>query len=282
MFYARPHLIKRKEEEKERTTPNQTLIDDIGTALRFVQEDFESTILSLDSLLASREITWDLIWAICPPKATFLAPRYGLMHQMQAFYVTSSGYEQRPNNTKYYGLYGKIITHDGSDFGWGNISIEIDQFEGARPLTSLDAFPLEEMAEFEAVRDKLVARGRKYVFFVDQPTCLEYAAERATNALGIKETALPDGKLKAEKFNVSDKSNAVIKWQAKRRIGCRTSHRRPGSFCYSQSIIQSNPAVRFPKRLHPDSGPQGAPTACLCSLDQRLQPSKQDLGPTHG
>ena len=211
MFYARPHLIKRKAEEKEKPNPNQALIDDIGTALRFVQEDYESTILSLDSLLANEEITWDLIWAICPPKATFIARRYGLMHQMQAFYVTRFSYAQRENETRYFGLNGKIITHDGSDFGWGNISIEIDQFEGARPLTSLDAFPLEHIAEFEAVRDKLVARGRTYVSIVDQPNCLEYAAERATNALGIKETVLPDGTMKAEKFNVSDKSNAVVK-----------------------------------------------------------------------
>ena len=210
LFYAMPHLIKRKAEEKERTTPDHALIDDIGTALRFVQEDYGSTILSLDSLLLSREITWDLIWAICPPKATFLAPRYGLMHQMQAFYVTSSSYGQKPNGTKYFELNGRIITHDGTDFGWGKIAITIGHFEGARPLTSLDAFPLEYMAEFEAVRDKLVARGRRYVSFVDQPKCLEYAGERATSAAGIKETALPDGNMKAEKFNVSDKSNAVI------------------------------------------------------------------------
>ena len=210
LFYARPHLIKRKAEEKERTIPNQALIDDIGTALRLVQEDYESTILNVDSLLENREITWDLIWAICPPKATFLAPRYGLMHQMQAFYVAGSSYEQRPNNTRYFRVNGKIISHDGSDFGWGNISIEIDQFEGARPLTSLDAFPLEYKPDFEAVRDKLVARGFAYVSIVNQPKCLEYAAERATNALGIKETALPDGNMKAEKFNVSDNSNAVV------------------------------------------------------------------------
>ena len=203
LFYATPHLIKRKAEEKERTTPNQALIDDIGTALRFVQEDHESTIQSLDSLLANREITWDLIWAICPPKATFIAPRYGLMHQMQAFYVISSGYCERQNRTKYCGVNGRIITHDGTDFGWGNIAIEIDEFEGARPLTSLDAFPLEFLAEFEALRDKLVARGRRFISLVDQPKCLEYAGDRATNAAGIKEIVLADGKIKAEKFNVS-------------------------------------------------------------------------------
>ena len=127
------------------------------------------------------------------------------MHQMQAFYITSSSYQERLNGTKYFGINGRIITHDGTDFGWGTIVIEIDQFEGARPLTSLDAFPLEYMTEFEAERNRLVARGRRYVAIVDQPNCFEYAGTRATNAAGIKEITLPDGKTKAEKFNVSDR-----------------------------------------------------------------------------
>ena len=127
------------------------------------------------------------------------------MHQMQAFYVASSSYQQRPNGTKYFELNGRIITHDGTDFGWGNIVIEIDLFEGARLLTSLDAFPLKYLANCEAVSDRLIARARRYVSIVDQPTCLEYAGARATSATGIKETVLPDGKRKPEKFNVSDK-----------------------------------------------------------------------------
>ena len=132
------------------------------------------------------------------------------MHQMQAFYVISSGYCERQNRTKYCGVNGRIITHDGTDFGWGNIAIEIDEFEGARPLTSLDAFPLEFLAEFEALRDKLVARGRRFISLVDQPKCLEYAGDRATNAAGIKEIVLADGKIKAEKFNVSGNRTLLL------------------------------------------------------------------------
>lgn len=126
------------------------------------------------------------------------------MHQMQAFYVASSSYQVRPNGTRYFELKGRIITHDGTDFGWGNIMIEFDLFEGARPLTSLNAFPLEYLAKYEAASDRLVARARRYVSIVDQPTCFEYAGARATNATGIKETILPDGNRKPEKFNVSD------------------------------------------------------------------------------
>ena len=127
------------------------------------------------------------------------------MHQMQAFFVTASGYAERENGTKYFWIAGRLITHDGTYFGWGTIEIEIDQFEGSRPLTTLDAFPLEYLAEFDAERNRMVARGRRYISIVDQPNCFEYAGTRATNAAGIKEITLPDGKKKPEKFNVSDK-----------------------------------------------------------------------------
>lgn len=122
---------------------------------------------------------------------------------MQAFYVASSSYQERENRTKYFKLNGRIITHDGTDFGWGNIVIEIDLFEGARPLTSLHAFPLEYLAKREAVIDRLILRARRYVIILDKPTCFEYAGSHATNATGIKETILPDGDRKPEKFNVS-------------------------------------------------------------------------------
>ena len=127
------------------------------------------------------------------------------MHQMQAFYIASSSYGQQPNGTKYFELNGRIITHDGTDFGWANIVIEINLFEGARPLTSLDAFPLKYLAEREAVSDRLVARARRYVSIVDQPTCFEYAGAHPTKATDIKETVLPGRQGKPEKFNVSDK-----------------------------------------------------------------------------
>ena len=127
------------------------------------------------------------------------------MHQKQAFYVASCAYKVRENKTQYFELKGLIITHDGTEFGWGNIVIEIDLFEGARRLDSLDAFPLNYSTDCEAVSDKLVTRARRYISIVDQPTCFEYLGAHAANATGIKEIVLPDGNLKPIKFNVSDK-----------------------------------------------------------------------------
>ena len=201
-FHARPHLIRRKAEEKEKLKPDQALIDDIGTALRFVEEDYAGDIASLSSLLANEQITWDLLWAICPPNAIILAPKHGPLHQIQSLKLASSSYEERSNRTWYFSIYGAIITHDGINFGWGHLDLEIDKFEGAKQITSLAAFPLQYSNERKAVRERLVARGRRYLSIVDKPTCLEYAKNDPAATSGIKEIVLSNGKRKGEKFNV--------------------------------------------------------------------------------
>lgn len=181
--------------------PDQALIDDIGTALRFVEEDYAGDIASLSSLLANEQITWDLLWTICPPNAIILAPKHGPLHQIQGLKLASSSYEKRLNGTLYFYIRGAIITHDGTDFGWGHLDLEIDQFDGAKQITSLVAFPLQYSKEREALRQRLVARGRQYLSIVDKPTCLEYAKNNPTATSGIKEIVLSNGKRMGEKFN---------------------------------------------------------------------------------
>ena len=200
-FHARPHLIRRKTEEKEKLKPDQALIDDIGTALRFVEEDYAGDTASLSSLLANEQITWDLLWTICPPNAIILAPKHGPLHQIQSLKLADSGYVNRPNGTQFFHIRGAIITHDGTNFGWGHLDLEIDKFDGAKQITSLAAFPLQYSNDCEAVRERLVARGQQYLSIVDKPTCLEYTENGPAAANGIKEVVLSDGKRMSEKFN---------------------------------------------------------------------------------
>lgn len=181
--------------------PDQAMIDDISIAVRFVEEDFGGQLTNRTSLLASEQITWDLLWAICPPKAVVIAPQHGPTRQMLGLNLTFSGYETRSNGSQFFLVEGAIITHDGEDFGWGHIRLEIDKYEGARPITSLPFYPLQHSNEREDVRKQLVARGRKYISIIGKPSCFEYATERATGANGVMETVLSDGRAKLEKFN---------------------------------------------------------------------------------
>lgn len=177
--------------------PNQQLINDIGTALRFVDEDYHYQKISLVSMLENQEITWELLWAVFPPKVVVLAPGYGVMEQEQAFKLTQSGYRERPDGSKYFLVQGSMLHADGRGFGFGPIKVEIDPYEGARNLGSLDAFPLSYHGEQKAIWERLVSRGRKYISLLGRPICKDYPVTCA-----VKEIIQPNGEHALKKFNV--------------------------------------------------------------------------------
>lgn len=143
LFWAGEELIRVKEEEKSKDEPNRIKINDIGTALRFIEEDFGSDLSSLKSLLANNEITYDLLWTIFAPNELLVCFNHGLMNQTQAMKLLQSGYGVRANQTRYFFAEGQIITHDGEDFGMAELIVEIDEFQGAKVLTTLSTFPLK-------------------------------------------------------------------------------------------------------------------------------------------
>ncbi|SPB51383.1 unnamed protein product [Aspergillus niger] len=195
-FWAAPDLMRIKEEEKQKENPNQQLINDIGTALQFVEEDFAAQISSLKSLMSENQITWDLLWAIFPPKEVIISPRFGLMSEEQAFNLKMSSYQSRPNGQQYFSASADVIKHDGQDFGKATMELEIDKYDGARTITSLNFFPLRYHDEESAVRERLIARGRKFVALLEQPACRDYTA-----ANGVREYERANGDSVPEKFN---------------------------------------------------------------------------------
>ncbi|KAJ5168141.1 uncharacterized protein N7482_003735 [Penicillium canariense] len=196
IFWAAKDLLRIKEEEKLKEQPCQQLIDDIGTALRFVQEDYTSQIDSLKSLLEQKEITWDLLWTIFPPKEVIVAPRYGVMSQEQAFILRDSSYEKRENGTYYFSAVGDIVTFSGRRFGTGLITLEIDKYDGSRKIESLNCYPISHHPGESVIRERLITRGRKYLSLLEKPACRDYFV-----TYGVKEKILPDGLSKSEMFN---------------------------------------------------------------------------------
>lgn len=202
MFHALPHLIQKKDEENGKPNPNRAIIDDIDVAIRFVEEDFGGLIASRTSLLANRELTWDLLWTFFPPKCVVIATQHGPMHQMLGLNFITSSYRTQPDGNKCFAIGGSIITHDGGDFGWGRLELEMERFEGTRPIDSLPFYPLEYSNERETVTKQLVARGRQYFAFIGKPRCLQYAPERAAAGDDVMKAVCFGINEKEEKFNV--------------------------------------------------------------------------------
>ncbi|MCJ1376077.1 hypothetical protein MMC20_007315 [Loxospora ochrophaea] len=172
LFYALPSLTARINDEEAKDTPNKGLIDDISTALEFIDEDFGNTILSLASLSEHDEITFDLLWTLFPPR-TVVFTKKNEMNEPQALRFQTGSYETRQDRSEYFSLKCSMINHDGQDFGWGDHWLEINGFEGAKKTYTLSALPLSLHPEKEAMRNQLIDRGRKYIQMLE-PTCREY------------------------------------------------------------------------------------------------------------
>jgi hypothetical protein len=168
-----------KEEEKQKAQPEQSLVNDIGTVLRFVEEDFGGSVNSLQSLLSKGEITFDLLWAIFPPSELIIAMEHGVLRQPQALNILTAEYGSHQNGQQFFSATGKIITHDGQDFGRGSFVPTIQGFEGSRKLTTLAFFPIRFHPDEDKLRQRLIARGKKYMAFLNGPVCREYTMQYA-------------------------------------------------------------------------------------------------------
>ena len=175
--------------EKAKANPDEALINDIRTALRFVKEDFGEKTASLDSLLAQGDITFDLLWAIFRPKEVLLAPSHGLLNQPQGLLQLGSQYAQRANGQRYLDIRCLIISHDGDRFGHGELYFEINEFLGSRKIIALEVYPLRYDSNPQNRRDGLVSRGRRYLSLIAKARCLDYNYSH-----GIKEVENPNSK----------------------------------------------------------------------------------------
>jgi hypothetical protein len=237
-----------KEQEKLKAQPDQSLINDIGTVLRFVEEDFGGATSSLQSLLAAGEITYDLLWAIFPPSELVVAMEHGLLRQPQAMSVLTTDYVVPQTKPKYFTASGMVITHDGEDFGKAYFELMIPIFEGARKLSTLSFLPMRFHPEEDKLRDCLIARGKKYIYFLQGPACREYTIKHAVaeDTLIAKRTERNPEKISVSvsRHSTTFSQNSAIcrpkeeSWSIPSRSGCTTAIRistvrqcTPGTRC---------------------------------------------------
>jgi hypothetical protein len=171
------------------------LIDDLSVTIQYIHDDFSSSIQSLASLTNAGEITFDLLWAIFPPK-TIVFTKDNLMNEPHAMLLISNIYLKNDDGSKYLSLKCKMLRHDGQDFGWAVDYLKIQDFDGAKKVTALPSFPLSAHPEEAAVRADLVKRGRRYIQLIG-PICKEY------RGFALKEQEGDPDRDKIEKIYVS-------------------------------------------------------------------------------
>ena len=144
--------------------------------LNFIRSEYASLLSELSSLLSNGEITFELLWAIFTPKTILYTPcpvtgepravrliqaeqqpqqEPKLLWRFDVEYVEYNSQYHSPNralDTPKFGL-AKLQIHD------------IFRYKGALKITSLPCYPVEWCQNWDELRSRVLARGRKWTDF---------------------------------------------------------------------------------------------------------------------
>jgi hypothetical protein len=121
-----------------------------------------STTATLVSLLQSKEITYNLLWAFFKSNSLVYTTCLGTGKPRCVKYDFGEEKES-PDGKKYYNLECRYLDFDGEKFGEASIEVTIPKFLGTKPINALEAFPLQCHVDGERVRAELIECGRKFV-----------------------------------------------------------------------------------------------------------------------
>ncbi|KAF5243476.1 hypothetical protein FAUST_2832 [Fusarium austroamericanum] len=131
--------------------------------IKYLDHDFESTKESLHPMLESGLITFDLLWALWKPNTLAYTTTYGSTQEPRVFKVEMAQLHRSIMKGEFYYVDGKYFEFDGKRFGYGNTSVEMEEFQGAKKITSLTCYPLQYHQNEEKLRRDLIERGKKFV-----------------------------------------------------------------------------------------------------------------------
>lgn len=174
LFHAYSGLKDRLSTEMARENPEQSVLEDLQTALEFLDNEFSAERLSLESLEASGDITYDLLWALFSPHVEGFTED-NMLSEPQAFRFVSGEYVETQIGN-WYEISANVLSHNGISFGWGVLPIKLPQFEGTIKIRDLAAFPFRFHHDQKGQQDLLRERGQNFLRLLG-PTLQQYRGQ---------------------------------------------------------------------------------------------------------
>ncbi|KAI1206073.1 uncharacterized protein F4807DRAFT_453669 [Annulohypoxylon truncatum] len=131
--------------------------------IKYLDTDHAETKKSLYPMLENGLITFDLLWALWKPNTLAYTTTYGSVDEPRIFKVEVAEKHYSIVRGEFYYIEGKYFEYDGKQFGYGSMSEEIQEFRGARKITSLGCYPLKYHKNEAQLRKDLIERGKKFV-----------------------------------------------------------------------------------------------------------------------
>ena len=162
MYYSYPGLLERLAVEQKRQERDEPLICDIQDGIYYVDEYLGNRMKDVKQMVSQREISFDAAWALFFPNSLVYSYNTNT-DQDSVLIVRRSGYGERENGTKYLGVVCDIIHDDGQAFGFARRTLEVDEYPGTRPITSLAVYPLQYHDDNHGVYSRAAELGKRLV-----------------------------------------------------------------------------------------------------------------------
>ena len=105
-------------------------------------------------------MTFDLLWILFPPNTVVYTSC--VYSEEPKCLVFDFGEEKILKKGKFYILQCRYLDFNGKVLGEVISNLLIPDFRGAKPITSLEAFPLKYHQEMAKVKSELIERGRRF------------------------------------------------------------------------------------------------------------------------
>lgn len=152
---------REKKKKARKTAANKAA--HLKVLIKYLDTDYADIKKTLYPLLEANTITFDLLWALYKPNTIAYCPTYGNSDEPRAFKMEYAIKESSFMKGQWYSVEGRYLEYDGKDFGFGTMSAEVESFKGARKITSLACYPLQYHRDSEALRARLIERGKRFV-----------------------------------------------------------------------------------------------------------------------
>lgn len=159
-----------KDEDAEDDTTQASLLKDTELSLKHTQilrdllyDEFQVLIESSRDMKTQGVITYETLWTIFEPGIMVYAREEG---QDRVFNMLSGKYGYDKDQKPVYSLKIRFIDYDGTRFGWTHAKIDVYEFQGTCPITSLTAYPIEYHSDKVTLRKTLIDRGSLVESFV--------------------------------------------------------------------------------------------------------------------
>ena len=148
------------------STQESHILPTVSTLLSTLSTDYHSTLTTITNLTTHHEITFDLLYAILPPRSLIVAhcaiTGLPLLFTLQSF--TNTLIDGRPA----YQLTCESVDLVDRPPGFGKVqtTILLSHFNGTVRIDTLDAYPVQYHADEAGLREEIIRRGRKWVRLV--------------------------------------------------------------------------------------------------------------------